>query len=1120
MRPDLSSSSSYGSTRKPKVKLGPRPSLDVGGRPHTSGATSQYRPVSSLPAGLKLFSRASKSGKDRPKSHHPSKDSSNVSSPSEIPDAMPQSLQPPRPHTSGGRPTSSSGASIKSTPLTNANVNTPKIPTMTPEKARLMKALELRKKQMSVKAAPPLPTEPPPQSVMVELKQPVLEVDRIVSGAPREVHDTLAMLDDMTKEEDSAASFDTSSVLRTDESDATRSDSYPVSPAGASEHAGSTKASSISDSTNETVQEDQSVKADTAILEEGSDNTLRPPTAQVLEKPALREKSPSITLKPLNRSMNIEEPILAKHDEPSLEELPYLLPVTYEPVPSPIHVPKSYVNEVQSSDKDAARDKMEELELLENPVNDQVQSPVIEIRDTLPSNSDKNILENGEIAPEAEIATSMAQFSEASIPTSNFNETAHRTSVAVTEVNISRVSIPTSTFNESARKTSVVASEGNSGPVTPTIIEVKEWKVPRSKFSIQDLKKPTEPSLVPGSTPQLNNEASSSDSPGSPVKTTPFKDEESSQPKKSRGRGLVEPIRTDIDLSDRSGANSANFSSDDDLMDELQDAVFQKAQPISVSKSPISPVFPSEISSPKKKPGNRFSRAFSNPLGKDTKEATLLSPPSRADSSRSVSASAAYLNRINQQSSQTIAKKVNVGSGISQRIKALEKLSSLAPTAPLTPGAAPLPSPAFFAVRAGSIRDTKSPSIAERANSLNRNSPSPNASRESSPEAFRPRDRSSSIKNRFNAFNSSSSSQSLNHGHKSHPESISVTARIIRDPSQPFPKKPEAGKDPMEYSPLDLKQSPLVIDHHKAVDTPPKETIQERRLSTSSKTSRTSKTTVTTIVERRSSITVVRDIISQGRASLSERRRSINLEPSSSTPSMLSPSRPPSTHTNGSPGFPKTLSTRRRSVSSRDVVSPPPTASSSSSVSEEKDKKSSRTSRMMRRMSSSLTSIRKSKHAISPTVREESEPLASPPLQGSQPQTPFITAEIDIGDVNVQFPDTLLWKRRSMVLDSQGYLIVSPAGSDRDKANAGAIRRYHLTSFRLPAIPDLEMQELPNSVILDFLEGGGLQVACEDRGSQSYVLNGMSLLIPIVACILTRKLVLRDAHRNWAAYGQ
>ena len=1005
----------------------------------------------------------------------------------------------------------------------NSNVNTPKVPTMTPEKARLLKALELRKKQMSAKITPSLPTEPPPQSTNVGLEEPVEKIDSLVPGTPREVHDTIAMLDDMTKEDDSAVSFDTNSTLRTDESDAARSDSYPVSPAGASEHAESTRASSISESTDETVQDAQTVKVETPNVEENLDKAVRPSiaTTQDSEAPTLRRKSLGITLKPLNRITHAPEPTATKHDEPSLEDLPYLLPVTYNPIPSPIHVPRLYAPEVQNSDEELETVKVEEH--VQRTIVDDSQSPDTKFPKSLQSNSDQNALENEDICVDAEKnvpelqTTPKPQFSMASIPTStfnsaplltsnagheaspvdksiptsSFNEIPHRNSAAAApETSPSSASIPTSTFNNSARRNSALLPEAGSKPVTPISIEVKEWKAPRSKFSIQDLSKAIELDLGAETMPHLKNEASLAGPPKSPIKTSQS-DNEVAPPTTIKRSGLVEPIRTDIDLSDRSGANSANFSSDDDLMDELQDAVFHEAQPISVSKSPISPVFPSEISSPKKKPGNRFSRAFSNPLGKDTKESALLTPSPKVDISRSVSASAAYLNRISQQSSQAVPKKVNVGSGISQRIKALEKLSSLAPTAPLIPGTATLPSPSFFAVRGGGARDSKSPSIADRANSLSRNSPSPNASRESSPETFRPRDRSSSIQKRLGVFSSSSSSQSLSQSQKSQPESISVTARIIRDPSQPFPKKPEAGKDPMEYTPLDLQQSPLVIDHHKAVTTPPKETIQERRLSTSSKASRASKTTTTTTRERRSSIAVVKDLIIQGRASLSERRRSINLEPASSTPSMLSPLRPPSTHTNGSPGFSKTISAGRRSMS-RDVVSPPPTASSSSSMSEEKDKKSSRTSRMMRRMSSSLTSSRKSKHAISPTVREESEPLA---LQSATYQK---ATEVHIGDVNVQFPDTLLWKRRSMVLDSQGYLIISPAGSDRDKANAGAVRRYHLSSFRLPAIPDVEMQELPNSVVLDFVEGGGLQVACEDRGGQSYVLDGMLLPLSLL----------------------
>jgi hypothetical protein len=153
---------------------------------------------------------------------------------------------------------------------------------------------------------------------------------------------------------------------------------------------------------------------------------------------------------------------------------------------------------------------------------------------------------------------------------------------------------------------------------------------------------------------------------------------------------------------------------------------------------------------------------------------------------------------------------------------------------------------------------------------------------------------------------------------------------------------------------------------------------------------------------------------------------------------------------------------------------------------------------MLRRMSSSLSAGRKTiAHVMSPTVREESEPV--PGLDflsptSSQPSNAPITPTITgVGDVNVQFPDSLLWKRRSMLLDSAGYVILSPAlTTGKQGSNVGATRRFHMSEFRTPAIPDVEMQELPNSVVLDFIEGGGLQVACEDRAGQGRLLKSMA----------------------------
>jgi hypothetical protein len=79
-----------------------------------------------------------------------------------------------------------------------------------------------------------------------------------------------------------------------------------------------------------------------------------------------------------------------------------------------------------------------------------------------------------------------------------------------------------------------------------------------------------------------------------------------------------------------------------------------------------------------------------------------------------------------------------------------------------------------------------------------------------------------------------------------------------------------------------------------------------------------------------------------------------------------------------------------------------------------------------------------------------------------------------------------------MLLDSQGNLILSAimSGNAKDKNTMGGIRRFHLSEFKTPSVPDVEIQELPNSVVLDFVEGGGLQFACEDRSGQERVLHG------------------------------
>ncbi|KAI9646550.1 hypothetical protein NHQ30_004543 [Ciborinia camelliae] len=956
-RPDLYSLASHEFNSKPKVRLGPRPSLDAGKTP-TSGGTSAYRPVSTLPQGLKI---STKGGSKKGRASLNSQDSGEPPSMSLSPPPIPENgtlptFFPSRPHTSGGRPNTSSGASVRSTLSTRSTAPNAKVPTITPEKARLMKAMEMRKRQMSASA--PAQTSPPsPKSSTStrNLEIPSVLSPRISQGAPQEIQDTLALLTDMAKADTSAIALDTSSALKTDDSDATRTDSYPVSPVGPSEKAESTRASSISESTDQTIQE-------------------------VLSNKAVTEDNIAQETSPVNSLENTKtEPV----------------------VKISLQTPELDGESTRTKEFDGA-------EQVSHKEEEEKQS----------SNSG-DMFEDKPKSPEVPITMSSAQDLRA-------------------------------------------ATDTESGPTEPLQTSASE-----------PIFKTSEKTLM----------------------TSPFDPGYNlSQKKKIRS---IEPIRTSFDKSCPNSED--NFSSDDELMDELQSAVIQDAKPMSVAKSPISPLFSQPTQNEVK-----ISRTVSSPLQSVNSNPPPLTarPGGERPVSRPVSASANFLNRLSMHpaAAPVTSKKISVGSGVANRIKAFEKFQNLAPessAAPSTLGPSPTASPAFFSVRRSTVLvPSRTPSIAERTNSLNKNPPTPNTPRDTSPEISKGRDRSNSVQQRLAVLKPTPASELKTTLSRS--ESVQVTARIIRDPNQPFPQKPEVGKDPSDYKPLELKESPLIIDHQKAVSGSPKETLPERRLSTSSKT------TATTNNERRSSIAMVKDLINDRRSSISERRRSSIIEPTASSPAVMSPSGPPSNHiiSPDRKSRPSSISSRRSIECSE--FSPPPTASATSPGNDDKsDKKSSRTSRMMKRMSSSLSSSRKAiAHAISPTVREESEPPVFPDSGASsvpsEPSSASPTIANDLGDVNVQFPDSLLWKRRSMVVDSQGLLIITAGGNDK-----GATRMFHLGEFRSPEIPDVDMQELPNSVVLALLEGGELQIACESRASQGHTLS-----------------VLREAHSHWAAYGQ
>lgn len=485
--------------------------------------------------------------------------------------------------------------------------------------------------------------------------------------------------------------------------------------------------------------------------------------------------------------------------------------------------------------------------------------------------------------------------------------------------------------------------------------------------------------------------------------------------RKDKRKPQLEPIQVPTpDYSD-----DENLLSDDSFMEELKSATVEEAKPVSVGKSPLSPAYPNnndQIGSHAWK----NSRAVSNPsaLGHQLYNMQSLS------GGRSLSGP--YGDMDSATGPVLVAKKINVSSGISKRIKALEKFTNSREASSNTGlNLAPPTASSSF----GALRNRGPVSVSGV------NSDAGSISRHGSytPEPF---SRSPSVKRRDSQSSTNAACTST---------SISVTARIVRDgtnaPSDSKPDLPDSGV-------LNLQASPLTVKHE---PREPTTTESEKRSMSSSSTN--------------------------------------------------------SDHQSGAPSVPRSES--RLSISSVSKKEEASLSKSSSDLSPSpEEKRTSRASRLLRRMSSITSNSRKSViGAFSPPVKEEE----STPAAAEKPKKAGVsTAAIDVGEVNVQFPDTLLWKRRFIRIDDKGYLILTPGNVDSSSRNM--IKRYHLTEFRTPCIPDEDRQELPNSILLDFLDGSTLQCACESRQGQASVLRSKSSIMHLQPYSAYRELTYDSAH--------
>ncbi|KAF1936427.1 hypothetical protein EJ02DRAFT_470454 [Clathrospora elynae] len=476
---------------------------------------------------------------------------------------------------------------------------------------------------------------------------------------------------------------------------------------------------------------------------------------------------------------------------------------------------------------------------------------------------------------------------------------------------------------------------------------------------------------------------------------------------KEKRRAQMGPLLVSAENSE------TEYLSDDSFMEELQSATVHEAKPMLVSKSPITPYLSRKSSA----------ADLSTPPRSASSNYQGISHLSPAQSGRS--ASGGWPSRPKTDTA-AIPKKINVSSGISQRIKALAEKSSRELTSPVSPVSAALDSPSStLAQRKSSFFATSPVEALHNGRPVTRLGTPPFllSSASSTPDRKKqPAPIKSTIYN-------------VQRGAKK-PESVQVTARIVQDERT---KKPTLAM-PTESTPLDLHQSPLIIDHQKPTRGPPSPT--------------------------------------RGRPEPASPRTTYS---SHSREQSNAPSRTSSESTWKNFG--------RRMSESKSVHSP----DSDDRRDDKKDKKESRTSKMFKRMSSSMSSMPWKNSSSSLGLPEND--MRSTSLASLREPPPAV----HVGDLNIQFPDTLLWKRRWVEIDSAGNLVLSPS----KHFEKGIVKRFHLSDFRTPYPPAQDCQELPNSVVLDFIDGRSLQCACETYVAQAQVLQ-----------------ILREAHDAWLAYEQ
>lgn len=907
MRPSLQELG-YSTSSRQKVKLGPRPSVDMNGRPRTAGSMSRnqdQRPVAALPAGVRP--RKPPSGPGRPKSQA---DAVPVPTLASLKNAPPMPLLIPPPSISIPRPKLSPGAkSMNAIPSSG----------MSPEKQRLMKALELRKKQMEKRTKDLQKKEEKRKSATAET--PPVDVSenkeniddaQVTKPQPAEEPQPPPKVEATKVETAKQEPGVTTSVIEEKKpttADLAKADSAVEMAAAAREDNAevTTKDTTPEDTAENTGPEDTTPKQIT------SEDTARQDTVPEDNKPEDKPEEASAE-PPVSIPSQTQDEVVEQHTELS---------------PGPASQP---LIEEDTTDDSTAPEQFSDRTDDEKATTASTSEPETALEDIAKPLEEQSIQEEDDD----------------STPTAS--EAIH--------------SVAASSVGSQDAQDAVVAG-------APEAAETAPKEVPTTSNASTNIA--SQVALADSTAPL-------SLSRGDENNNHHYFD--LSQQKQKR-IALLDPIQVPTpDLSDED-----NLLSDDSFMEELKSATFQEAKPVSVGKGPLSP--DGEVRTPLEA---WQTRAVSNP-GRGPGDLNAMPVVGR-------SISATFAGGDEQAGTIPVvtAKKVNVSSGISKRIKALEMFSGnrdgvSSPTLAVPPVNG-VPSPTATAFE--KFRKRASVSMSGGL-----------------PPSATPSARSSFVGPPPDFTNPPSLSRKES-------QTVSVTARILRDPSTP---PTDVNADPIDSSVLNLQRSPLIVEHNspEAADRTSNGVLDRRPTLSSRGLSRSSTDTTTAR--------------SESRASSRSRLDDMGSE----------------------------------------------------------EKRDSRTSRFIRRMSS-LTSPRKNLMSP-PGIDKLPPPHAEEETQHAAPKA------IDVGEVNVQFPDTLLWKRRFLRIDHQGYLVLTPGNADAGSRNI--VKRYHLSEFQTPCLPDEDRQELPNSILLDFRNGSTLQCACESRKGQAAALQSKSLALIVEIFFLT-----------------